>query len=105
MAGPDPASPAPDPAELAERVAAAVIRVPGVVALHPGAYGDVLTYLPGRRLAGVRIGRPSEPVEVGLVVGLDRPIPDVVVDVRAAVAGVCGDRPVDVTVADVREAP
>jgi hypothetical protein len=79
--------------------------VPGVAALHGGSYGDIATYLPGRRLVGVRIGRQGEPVEVAVVLGLERTIPAVVADVRGAVAAVCGDRPVDVTVADVVEAP
>jgi hypothetical protein len=93
--------PAEDPAAVAARIVALIERVPGVAALHAGRYGDVRTYLPGGRLTGVRVGRPDEPVEVALVLGLDRPIPAVVADVRTAVATVCGDRPVDVTVADV----
>lgn len=96
--------PLDDPAgEVAERVAAAVGAVSGVAELHGGTYGDIATYLPGRRLAGVRVGRAGEPVEVAFVVALDRPIPAVVADVRRAVAAVCGGRPVDVTVADVVE--
>jgi uncharacterized alkaline shock family protein YloU len=90
-----------DAAALAARIAALIERVPGVAALHAGTYGDIRTYLPGGRLTGVRVGRPDEPVEVALVLELGRPIPAVVADVRRAVATVCGDRPVDVTVADV----
>ena len=102
-AGDPPGEPA-DAAAVAAQLAALIGRVPGVVALHPGTYGDVRTYLPGGRLTGVRVGQPDEPVEVALVLGLDRPIPAVVADVRKAVARVCGDRPVDVTVADVTDA-
>ncbi|MGI5129694.1 hypothetical protein ACQEVB_23000 [Pseudonocardia sp. CA-107938] len=90
-----------DPAAVAERIAAAIGQVPGVAALHAGTYGDIRTYLPSGRLTGVRVGKPEEPVEVALVLELGRPIPAVVADVRAAVAAVCGERPVDVTVADV----
>ena len=94
-----------DPGEVAERVAAVVGAVPGVAALHGGTYGDIASYLPGRKLIGVRIGRVDEPIEVAVVVGLNRPIPAVVADVRRAVTTVCGNRPVDVTVADVVEDP
>lgn len=98
--------PLDDPSgEVAERIAAVVVAVPGVAALHGGTFGDVASYLPGRKLTGVRIGRVSEPVEVAVVVGMNRPIPAVVADVRRAVTAVCGDRPVDVTVADVVEVP
>jgi hypothetical protein len=96
-----PDDPADDAAALAARIAALIERVPGVAGLHAGTYGDIRTYLPNGRLTGVRVGGPAEPVEVALVLGLGRPIPDVVADVRRAVATVCGDRPVDVTVADV----
>lgn len=96
-----PGDPAGDAAAVAAQLAALIERVPGVAALHAGTYGDVRTYLPGGRLTGVRVGQPDEPVEVALVLGLGRPIPAVVADVRKAVATVCGDRPVDVTVADV----
>ena len=41
--------------ELADSIAAAVLAVPGVAALHPGMFGEVGTYLPGRRVTGVRI--------------------------------------------------
>ncbi|MDN5859524.1 MAG: hypothetical protein L0H84_12955 [Pseudonocardia sp.] len=95
--------PPDDPNEVAERIAAVVGAVPGVAALHRGTYGDIVSYLPGRRLVGVRVGRPDEPVEIGLVLGLSRPVPAVVADVRRAVATVC-DRPVDITVADVTDA-
>ena len=96
-----PGEPGADAAAVAARIVALIERVPGVAALHAGTYGDVRTYLPGGRLTGVRVGRPEEPVEVAVVLGLERPIPAVVADVRKAVATVCGARPVDVTVADV----
>ena len=96
-----PGEAAEDPAAVAAQLAALIERVPGVAGLHAGTYGDVRTYLPSGRLTGVRVGRPDEPVEVALVLGLGRPIPAVVADVRRAVATVCGDRPVDVIVADV----
>jgi hypothetical protein len=49
----------------------------------------------------VRIGEGPGPVEVGVVVGLDRPIPEVVADLRGVVARLCGGAVVDITVGDV----
>jgi uncharacterized alkaline shock family protein YloU len=91
----------PDPVALAERVAAAVAAHPAVVGLHGGIYGTVTTYLPGRRLVGVRIGEGDEPVEVAVVLRADQPIPDVVRSLRHEVSRLCGGSAVDVTVADI----
>jgi hypothetical protein len=88
------------PGTLAERVAAVVTAHPSVARLHGGLFGDVATYLPGRRLIGVRIG---ETVELGVVLHLDRPIPDVVRSVRQQVSLLCGGAAVDIVVADVVE--
>ncbi|WP_433280300.1 hypothetical protein ACQPZA_11295 [Pseudonocardia xinjiangensis] len=86
---------------LAERIAAVVTSHPSVARLHGGIFGDVATYLPGRRLTGVRVGEGDEPVELGVVLLLDRPIPEVVRDLRTAVSGMCGGAAVDITVGDV----
>jgi hypothetical protein len=94
---PDP----PDPATPAERVAAAVTAHPAVAGLHGGLYGAVATYLPGRKLVGVRIGEGDEPVEIAVVLYPDRPIPDVVPALRREVSRLCGGRAVDITVADI----
>lgn len=90
---------------LAERVAAAVTAHPAVAGLHSGVFGAVATYLLGRRLEGVRIGTADEPVEVGVVLHLDRPIPEVVRTLRREVSGMCGGAPVDIVVADVAVDP
>ena len=90
-----------DPPTLAEQVAAAVGAHPSVVRLHGGTFGDLATYLPGRRLVGVRLGTAGEPVELGVVLLLDRPIPGVVRSLRRVVSRICGGAPVDVTVGDV----
>jgi hypothetical protein len=64
-------------------------------------FGDVVTYLPGRRLTGVRVGMGDEPVELGVVLVLDRPIPEVVRALRHEVSRMCSGAAVDITVADV----
>jgi hypothetical protein len=86
---------------LAERVAAAVVAHPSVARLHGGQFNEVATYTATGRLPGVRVGPPGEPVEVAVVLRLDRPIPDVVAALRATVSRLCGGRPVDITVADL----
>jgi DNA-binding transcriptional LysR family regulator len=91
----------PDPVVLAERVAAAVTAHPAVAGLHGGPFGAVATYLPGRRLVGVRIGEGDEPVEVAVVLHADQPIPDVVRALRREVSTLCGGAAVDITVADI----
>ncbi|MCW2718676.1 MAG: hypothetical protein QOG20_4101 [Pseudonocardiales bacterium] len=94
---PDPADPVP----LAEQVAAVVTAHPAVAGLHGGIYGAVATYLPGRRLTGVRIGEGDEPVEVAVVLRLGHPIPGVVSALRREVSAMCGGAAVDITVADI----
>ena len=97
-----PTAPSPaDPDVLAERVAAAVTAHPAVARLHGGVYGDIVTYLPGRKLVGVRIGSAEEPVEIAVVLHPDRPIPEVVRALRREVSRLCGGAAVDITVADL----
>jgi len=90
---------------LAERVSAVVLSFPGVVGPHGGRFNDIATFRPGGRLVGVRIGEGAEPVEVGVVLGLDRPLPEVVAGLRAAVSGLCGGAAVDITVGDLSLGP
>ena len=92
-----------DPPTLAEQVTAAVGAHPSVVRLHGGTFGDLATYLPGRRLVGVRLGAASEPVELGVVLLLDRPIPGVVRSLRRLVSGMCGGAPVPGVAVDVAQ--
>ena len=93
--------PDPSPVSLAEQIAAVVTAHPAVAGLDGGIFGAVATYLPGRRLTGVRVGEGDEPVELAVVLHLDQPIPGVVRDLRREVSGMCGGAAVDITVADV----
>jgi hypothetical protein len=86
--------------ELVQRVAAAVLSDPAVADLHGGPLNAIGTYLPGGRLVGVRIA-PDGPVEVGVVLRLERPIPEVVAGLRVTVSRLCGGAPVDIVVGDV----
>ncbi|SDQ85650.1 hypothetical protein [Quadrisphaera sp. DSM 44207] len=88
-------------AARADAVAAAVRACPAVADLHSGGLRQVATYLPGRRVAGVRVDGEG-PVEVAVVAAWGVPAAVVAGQVRAAVAPLVGGRPVDVLVADVR---
>jgi len=67
---------APPGTELADRVAAVVLAVDGVIALHGGVFGETATYLPGRRVPGVRLSQESTDLHLTLAYG--RPSLDVV---------------------------
>jgi hypothetical protein len=92
-------------ADAAATVAAAVLAHPAVVRLDGGPFGTVASYLPGRRLLGVRVGEGSEPAEVGVVVRLGTPLPQLADELGAVVRGVLGAVAVEVTFADVVSEP
>jgi uncharacterized alkaline shock family protein YloU len=90
----------PDP----DAIAAAVTACPSVSGLSGGVAGEIATYLPGRRVTGVRVNPGS--VEVHVVARYGAPLQTLDSEVRAAVqaaAPVFGGQPltVDVIVADV----
>jgi len=92
-------TPAPDdPALVADLIVSAATLVPGVTDLHAGAFGEVATYLPGRRVVGVRL-TPGL-TEVHVVVAMGVPILQVAESVRQVVQPLV-DTPVDVFVEDV----
>jgi hypothetical protein len=84
------------PADTAARIARAV---PGVVGLHAGMFGEVATYLPGRRVSGVRVS--PERAEVHLVVDADARVRETAAAVREAVSAALDGISVDVTVEDI----
>ncbi|GAB2922669.1 hypothetical protein GCM10027047_19870 [Rhodococcus aerolatus] len=83
-----PSGPSTSTAATADAVAAAVLGVDGVVALHGGALGGLATYLPGRRVSGVRL-LPGG-AEVGVVVRFGTSIPDLSRQVRAVLTPIVG---------------
>lgn len=97
-AGDDPDD--PRGRDVVDDVRDAVLAVPGVVDLHGGAFGEVATYLPGRRVHGVRL-RPDH-AEVRVVLAVGSSVRDTAQAVRRAVAPWTGDLPVHVAVEDVR---
>lgn len=86
--------------EPAETVAARVLTVPGVAALHGGMFGEVATYLPGRRLLGVSL--TGSGCAVHIVVAYPHNVVDVAERVHRAVTPLV-DGPVTVTVEDVED--
>lgn len=96
---PSGAPSAPVPAvELSDVVAAAARSVPGVFDLHGGAFGEVASYLPGRRVTGVRL--TPQRCEVHVVVIWGAPVLETAHHVQSVVAALV-DTPVDVTVEDI----
>jgi uncharacterized alkaline shock family protein YloU len=95
---------AQDPA-LAEAVAATVLAHPGVVRMSGGPFGTVASYLPRRRVVGVRLPlEDTDPVEIAVVARLGVPLPRLAEELGAAVVDVLGPVAVDVTVTDVEAA-
>lgn len=82
----------------ADAVAAAVLACPAVVGLRAGG-GLVATYLPGRRVEGVRTG--PDAIEVSVVARLGVPVRTLDAQVRAALAPHARGRAVHLHVEDV----
>ena len=93
------AAPAPAPLTDADRLAAAVQSCPGVARLAAGGLLPVATYLPGRRVDGVRLtgGR----ILVAVTSRYPVPLPQIAAEIRTAVADIAASRPVDVHFADI----
>ena len=86
----------------ADVIAEATLACPAVGDLHAGGPSAIATYLPGRRVNGVRIEDDRVLVAVVLVHGV--PVPTLEKQVRAALAPHVAERSVDVYVADVQRA-
>ncbi|MDQ2850140.1 hypothetical protein V3G39_01535 [Dermatophilaceae bacterium Sec6.4] len=91
-------------ADRAEIIAHAVLATPGVHDLHAGAVGQVATYLPGRRVNGIR-ARPDKHdadggYDIHIVLAWGAAALTTADAVRASVQAVAPGR-VDVTIEDV----
>lgn len=98
--GAEPIGTGPVAAHLvdADLIVAAVLGCPSVAALHGGRFGEVATYLPGRRVPGVR--HDGGRVAVHVVGRYPASVTDIAGQVRDAVAAVLPGPVVDVTVED-----
>jgi hypothetical protein len=77
--------------------------------MHAGPFGSIASYLPGRRVDGVRVAPDGSTVDVAVVVDLaaleaGRPIPVVAQQLRTAVRELAGNARVDVLIVDLVQA-
>jgi hypothetical protein len=80
-------------------VAAAVLGCAGVAGLDGGRFGEVTSYLPGRRVPGVVVSGGRVRVQIRSRWGV--PAPDLAARITAVLAPLSGRRPVDVVIADI----
>ena len=92
----------PEQSSVADLVVTAVTSVPGVSRMHPGLFGEVATYLPGRRVVGVQLREGVTNVHVVLCWGVA--LPETVDAIRSALLAVV-HAPVHVTVEDIDAEP
>lgn len=84
--------------DQAEMIAETVRAVPGVHSLHGGQFGEIATYLPHRRVIGVRIDGDGAAIHVSMYVGF--PLFETAERIRQEVLG-HGVASVDVTIEDI----
>lgn len=96
-----PAEPALVDGVDVDAVAAAVRGCPAVHDLDGGRLGGVATYLPGRRVPGIRIADDRIEVHVRGVWG--QPVGVIAEQIRGVLATLNGGRIIDVVLADVAE--
>ncbi|WP_338887993.1 Asp23/Gls24 family envelope stress response protein [Rhodococcus sovatensis] len=84
--------------DISEVIADAVLATSGVAGLHGGMFGEAATYLPGRRVSGIRIS--DDGVEVHVTVAAGNSIRETADAIRTAVSAL-SNGPVHVTVEDV----
>jgi hypothetical protein len=77
----------------------AVIGCPGVAGLGSGTIGELATYLPGRRVPGIRVS--PERVELEICAAWGPPIKQIAEQIWAALAVVVTDRPIEITITDI----
>src|SRR3954447_27003462 len=82
-----------------DSLAAAVVACPAVARLHPGGTKFVATYLPGRRIVGVRVD--DERILVSTVLARGASVRTLESQVRKALAPLVRGRGIDVHVADI----
>jgi hypothetical protein len=98
-------TPTPPPAVIdgvdVAAVAAVVQGCAGVSALVGGRFGEVVSYLPGRKVAGVLVRDGRVRIQVRSRWGI--PAADLGALIKVLVAPLTGYRPVDVLIADIDE--
>lgn len=82
-----------------EAVATAVLACPHVASLSAGTVEEIATYLPGRRVQGIRADEQS--LEIHVVARWGTPLPEVGAEVRRAVGALAGGRSITVAIEDL----
>jgi hypothetical protein len=82
-------------------IEAAVLGCSGVAGLGSGIIGELATYLPGRRIPGIRI--TEERVELEICAAWGVPAKLIAGQIWSALGSVVTDRPVEIVVTDVAE--
>lgn len=82
-----------------DAVATAVLACPHVASLSAGTVQEIATYLPGRRVHGIRA--QDDVLEIHVVARWGTPLPEVGAEVRRAVGALAGGRPITVAIEDV----
>lgn len=80
-------------------IAELVLACPGVAGLSGGPFGAAATYLPGRRVPGVRLDGPA--LEVHVVARYGPTVAELAGQIRRALSGRVGGRRVDIVVEDL----
>ena len=83
-----------------DAVAAAVRGCAGVAGLDGGQFGEVASYLPGRKVEGIVVSGGRVTVQIRSQWAV--PVPELAALIRAVLAPLTGHRPVDVVIADIR---
>jgi hypothetical protein len=86
-----------------DAVAAVVANCTGVSALDGGPFGQVASYLPGRKVTGVVVRDGRVTVQVRSRWGI--PATDLAALITVALAPLTGDRTIDVVIADIDDPP
>jgi hypothetical protein len=86
-----------------DAVAAAVRACPAVDDLYSSTTEAIASYLPGRRVTGVRVGDDFVLVSVRLRWGV--PVPELAAQLRGTVSALVAPRRLDIVVADVSAEP
>lgn len=86
-----------------DAVARAVADCRGVARLTAGSGVEMVSYRPGRKVTGVRVG--SGGLEVHVVAHYGPTMGDVATEIRAALVPLLGDAPVSVVIHDLEIGP
>ena len=86
-----------------DAVAAAVRECAGVSGLDGGQFGEVASYLPGRKVEGIKVGGGRVTVQIRSQWAV--PAPALAALVTAVLTPLTGCRPVDVVIAGIDDPP